>query len=163
MWFVYLVRVLFINIYVVCCCCEWGVRVLPCWRCSWCSDSLIDHPRSGLQLNLSCFPLDLARNGREAFSRCIAGCRRGVLYMCWQSNLSPSRSLTLYNLGEVLISLWCWIIDVVFVLLQFILYNPIWFSQIIDTRGGIWKTRNTPYTWGASNYKIQTTYWVRIV
>jgi len=21
-----------------------GLRVLPCWQCSWCSDSLIDHP-----------------------------------------------------------------------------------------------------------------------
>jgi len=57
-------------------------------------------PRSGVQ-DLSCFILDLARNGREAFCRSIAGCRCGVLYPCWQSNLSPSRSLTLYNLGEV--------------------------------------------------------------
>ena len=54
-------------------------------------------PRSGLQLNLSFFLLDLARNGREAFSRSITGCRRGVLYPCWQLNFSPSRSLALYN------------------------------------------------------------------
>lgn len=33
--------------------------------------------------------------------RDIAGCRRWVMYPCWRSNLSPSRSLALYNLGEV--------------------------------------------------------------
>jgi len=68
-------------------------------------------PRSGLQLNLSCFLLDLARNGREVFCHSIAGCRREILYPCWQSNLSPSRSLALYNTGgcfKIRISLWCW-------------------------------------------------------
>jgi len=58
-------------------------------------------PRSDIQLDLSCFLLDLTRNSREALCRSIVGCRLGVLYPCWRSNLSPSRSLALYNLGEV--------------------------------------------------------------
>jgi hypothetical protein len=58
-------------------------------------------PRSGLQLVFSCFLLDLARNGREAFCRIIVGYRPGVLYPCWQYNLWPSWSLALYNLDEV--------------------------------------------------------------
>jgi hypothetical protein len=44
-------------------------------------------PRYGLQLVFSCFLLDLARNGREAFCRSIVGYRPGVLYPCWQYNL----------------------------------------------------------------------------
>jgi hypothetical protein len=58
---------------------------------SWYSDSLIDHPSIWLSIGFELL----------AFCRSIAGCRCGVLYLCWQSNLSPSRSLTLYNLGEV--------------------------------------------------------------
>jgi len=58
-------------------------------------------PRSSIQLDLSCFLLDLARNGRGAFCQSITGCKYGVLYPCWRSNLSLSRSLTLYILGEV--------------------------------------------------------------
>jgi len=57
-------------------------------------------PRYGLQLDLSCFLLDLARNSREAFCRSITSCRRGDPYPCWRSNLPPSRSLALYNLGR---------------------------------------------------------------
>jgi len=42
-----------------------------------------DHPSIWLQLVLSCFILDLARNGRKSPLRSIMDCRSGVLYPCW--------------------------------------------------------------------------------
>ena len=47
-----------------------------------------------------------------AYCRSIMGCRCGVLYPCWRSNLSLSQSLTLYNFREVSKSSLVYLFDV---------------------------------------------------
>lgn len=55
--------------------------------------------RSGFQLDLSCFLLVLARNGREAFCRSITGCRRGFCIRVG-GRISHLHEVWHYNFGE---------------------------------------------------------------